>query len=285
MNKWRTGGWILLCLLLLGPLEARKPLCFVQLTDPQLGFYSGNRDFQQEEQQILQLLTAIEQLRPDFVVITGDLVHDKREPAQLQGFDRIFRLLDPKIPLYLLPGNHDIGAGKPASEAEVEAYRQRYGADRFVLQTRGCCLIGINTPIIKDGTPQQEEEQFAWIEQQLQKHNRSKVKILLGHQPLFVQTPDEADNYDNFPSAQRAKYLELLRRYRVDLVLSGHLHRCVETRYQQTRMIVTGAAGRPLGKDKPGMEVVTLHRDGTIEARYYDLDHLPSNPSASASKP
>ena len=48
-------------------------------------------------------------LHPDFVVITGDFVHDLNSVAQINEFKRITAKINAEIPVYYTPGNHDIG--------------------------------------------------------------------------------------------------------------------------------------------------------------------------------
>lgn len=264
----------LLCGLLVaaGTAYGQKPFFFVQLTDTQLGFYNADKDFIREEEQVRQLVGAINRLRPSFLVITGDLVNDKDDEGQLAAFGELCRLIDPKIPLYLTPGNHDVG--NEASEREVQRYIGRYGYDRFSFRRNRCRVIGINTTVIKAGTPERERAEFRWLEQQLRQSMRDRHRIVVGHHPFFVGTPDEEDAYDNIPQRLRFRYLELLDRYDVELVLAGHLHRCAEGRYRNTVFSTAGAAGRPLGPDKPGMQIVVVRPDG-IEAAYYEIERIP----------
>jgi serine/threonine-protein phosphatase CPPED1 len=66
-------------------------------------------------------------LNPDFVVITGDLIHDTGNRSQIDEFKRITSQI--RCPVYYSPGNHDIGQ-KPA-QADIDAFIADYGHDRF----------------------------------------------------------------------------------------------------------------------------------------------------------
>ena len=103
---------------------------FIQLSDPQLGFYSQGSDFSREREQMMTFIEAINLLKPAFVVISGDLVHQKDDEAQLAGFDSLCRKIDSSIPLYLIPGNHDVG--NDMTEEGTKQFVRRYGSDRFV---------------------------------------------------------------------------------------------------------------------------------------------------------
>jgi hypothetical protein len=52
------------------------PWFFVQLTDPQFGMFDNNASFEKETVLYEKAVAEINILKPDFVVITGDLVHD-----------------------------------------------------------------------------------------------------------------------------------------------------------------------------------------------------------------
>ena len=123
---------------------------FVQLSDPRLGLCSEDGGFEREKQQFKQFIDAINRLKPAFVVISGNLVNDRGNAAQLAGFRELCRRIDSKIPIYLLPGACDVG--DEASPEAVQDFIGRYGSDRFVFRKEGCCVIGLNTPVVKAGT-------------------------------------------------------------------------------------------------------------------------------------
>ena len=77
MNRWIFGllgvwglGWATVL-----PLHAAPPFFFIQLTDPQLGMFTDNKDFVQETANFEFAVAAVNRLKPAFVVITGDLVN------------------------------------------------------------------------------------------------------------------------------------------------------------------------------------------------------------------
>lgn len=247
---------------------------FVQLSDPQLGLCGEDSGFEREKQQIKQFIDAINRLKPAFVVISGNLVNDREDAVLLAGFRELCRRIDPKIPLYLLPGNSDLG--DEASAEAVQNFIGRYGSDRFVLRKEGGCVIGLNTPVVKAGTPGQRRQQYDWLEKQLRHAGKSRYRILVGHHPFFVNRPDESDTDENIPLQERQRYLDLCARYRVDLVLAGHLCRRAESDFNDTHFSVAGSAGRPAGKEKPGLQIVIVHPE-RIHAVYYEIDRIPSS--------
>ena len=91
------------------PARAAEPFFFVQLSDPQLGMFTENKDFAQDAANFEFAVTAVNRLRPAFVVITGDLVHKPGDAAQIAEYRRIVAKIDRGIPVHNIAGNHEIG--------------------------------------------------------------------------------------------------------------------------------------------------------------------------------
>lgn len=266
--------FLLFCIpcVIFGQNRKQDSFFFIQLTDPQLGFYSQSSDFRREREQIMTFIEAINLLRPAFVVISGDFVHQKDDEAQLAGFDSLCRKIDSHIPLYLIPGNHDVGNDMTAEG--TKQFVRRYGSDRFVWKNKNGCVIGFNSSEIRSGDPKREMDEFQWIEKQLIKCRKCNHIILIGHHPFYVRSADEADSYDNIPLDVRSKYLNMFCQYGVDVVLSGHLHHCAQSYYERIHFVTSGAAGRAFGKSKPGMTVVTVLPE-IVHTNFYEINHLP----------
>lgn len=209
--------WIMILGSVASSVAAQKrsdPFFFIQLSDPQLGFIDDNRSYARETE-LMELFTdAINRLRPAFVVVTGDMVHDLNDAGQVAEFDRLIARIDPAIPVYFTPGNHDVG--NEARDRLVEAYIKKYGYDRFAFAHRGAYLIGLNTPVVWADCPDRERKQWRWLAAKLKRSRRYGRTIVLGHHPFFLESADEKDRYENIPSVRRGKYLDLFARYGVD---------------------------------------------------------------------
>lgn len=135
--------------------------------------------------------------RPRFVVICGDLVNDfpgeKFRSSQLVDFKKVFSMLDPLIPLILLPGNHDI-LNSPTA-CSVDSYRNMFGDDYFVFWVDGVFFIVINVQYYKDRTQCQEYAQIhdEWLDRQLEHAKKSDYKhiIVFQHIPWFLHDVNE----------------------------------------------------------------------------------------------
>src|SRR5215475_13013654 len=82
---------------------------FIQMSDPQFGMFSKDAEFTHETVNFEFAIASANRLKPAFVVITGDLTNKGGDKAQIAEFKRIAGKLDPKIRLFYMPGNHDVG--------------------------------------------------------------------------------------------------------------------------------------------------------------------------------
>ena len=252
--------------------NALSPFFFVQMTDPQFGFFDAKNGFVKETELYEKAVNAINRLNPDFVVITGDLVSNYDDKSKIAEFKRITAKINSKTPVYLSPGNHDIG--KSPTQQNIDSYISEYGYDKFSFKHKKSLFIGLNSFIIKDNTPGLEQLQFDWLKKELSKGKRAKHIVLFCHYPFFINAFDEPDIYFNIPIETRNRYLALFKENNVDAVFAGHLHKNGSAKYGNMQMITTSAVGKPLGKDPSGIRIVKVYPD-RIESVYYGLDEIP----------
>src|SRR5438093_12906943 len=94
-----------------------RPFFFIQMADPQFGFFTANQDFARETVNFERAIGAANRLHPAFVVVCGDLTHRQGDAAQIAEYRRIAAQLDSSIKLYNVAGNHDLAL--PLSAASV----------------------------------------------------------------------------------------------------------------------------------------------------------------------
>lgn len=271
---------IVCCLLLMGLFgchqksvtqQTQKPFFFIQITDPQLGFYPDS--LQKEIRNYETAVAKVNQLKPDFVVITGDLVHNERDELQLSEFKRITSLIDKKIKVYLIPGNHDVG-NVPTKES-IDFYKSRYKDDKFAFHHKGYYFVGINSNLVHAHTAQLEEEQYKWLENELEKGKKYTSTIVFSHHPLFLKDIEEPVAYFNVDIPTRYRYFDLFASANVSTVFAGHYHQNAFGQYKGIEMVTTSAVGEPLGKDPVGIRLVRV-ANGAVTHRYFDLKDVPS---------
>lgn len=253
-------------------LSAENPFFFIQITDPQLGMIEENDGFEKETRLFEKAVAEINRLNPDFVVITGDFVHDPDDELQINEFKRIRAKINPGIPVHLIPGNHDIGQ-VPDNES-LQKYESNYGSDRFAFSHKGSKFIGYNSSLIKANVPEHEKSQLKWLKETLSDSKSVNHTILFGHYPFFNKSVDEPEKYSNIHPKKRKKYLKLFNKYDVTAVFFGHYHRNAYPDYKEIELIITSAIGMQHGDDSSGFRIVKVFND-RIEHNYYGLENVP----------
>ena len=274
-----------------------KNVSFVQMADPQFGMYSSVSKFSdadkaerrqrginieytgpvleglaKETSLFTEAIEAANKINPDFVVICGDMVHNSDSDEQFQELIRISRLLNEDIKLYWVAGNHDVG-DKP-TRAGLAQYKEQFGEYNYSFQEENCYFIVLNSSICYDpgSVPDEWEILISFLEKELQTAAsiQQRHKIIFMHHPLYLNDPNEGDNYFVIPSARRAKIIDLITEYDVSAVFTGHLHRNNYKKIGNTELVSTGPVGFPLGEDPSGIRHVRVD-DNSLTHEYLGL--------------
>lgn len=247
------------------------PFFFLQLSDPQFGFIDNNKSISAETEAMNKAVTAINQLKPPFVVITGDFVNNSKNKEQIAAYKSMIAQIDSSVKVYMIPGNHDIGK---VSRASIDNYKKNYGETHFSFRYGDCAFIGIDSNIIKEEDKEREEVQFKWLEQELQKTKDARFKFVFTHCSVFLKRMDEPVNYSNFSLPMREKYVRLFQKYGVNAIFAGHLHNNAYGKVGNMEMITIGPVGKVLGTGYQGMNLVKVYPDRFI-SEFIALNQLP----------
>ena len=270
---------------------------FIQMADPQFGLFAYLSGLSAAELEAMhrrgmpvrpapkimgfadetslygQAIAEANRLRPDFVVMCGDMVNDSDDEEQLAELWRITDLLDDAIPMHWVAGNHDVG--NELTPESLATYRGRFGADTYVFDRGGSRFVVLNSNVAYDPSrvPEEWERQVDFLRDALVEARRrdSDHVVVFTHHPLFLREPDEDDSIFVIPQVRRRVLLDLLTSYGATAMFSGHYHRNSYGEYGGLQMVTTGAVGYPLGDDPSGFRVVRVHGD-RIEHEYHTLD-------------
>ena len=274
-----------------------KNVSFVQMADPQFGMYSSVSKFSdadkaerrqrginieytrpileglaKETSLFTEAIETANKINPDFVVICGDMVHNSDSDEQFQELIRISRLLNDDIKLYWVAGNHDVG-DKP-TRAGLAQYKEQFGEYNYSFQEENCYFIVLNSSICyaPGSVPDEWDILISFLEKELQiaASVQQRHKIIFMHHPLYLNDPNEGDNYFVIPSARRAKIIDLITEYDVSAVFTGHLHRNNYKKIGNTELVSTGPVGFPLGEDPSGIRHVRVD-DNSLTHEYLGL--------------
>jgi alkaline phosphatase D len=208
------------------------------------------------------LIDWIESEPPDLIVHSGDIVWEDPDRADDRAFAR--EVIDAlPCPVHAIPGNHDVGFFETEHFARrLAAFRDTWGADRFVVDGDGWRLVGIDVYAVGDAAAD------GWITRAAATSDPLAVFI---HQPL---TGEPSDGWD-LPAPVRARCYELLAGRDVRLVASGHRH-CAVARPQldgathvwAPSATLTGSEPYHGGDPSPGAVEYRFHPDGGWTHRF-----------------
>ena len=270
---------------------------FVQMADPQFGMYSSIsklsdadkaerrqrginieytgpilEGFAKETSLFTEAIETANKINPDFVVICGDMVHNSDSEEQFQELIRISRLLNEDTKLYWVAGNHDVG-DKP-TRAGLNKYREQFGEYNYSFQEENCYFIVLNSSICYDpsSVPDEWDSLISFLEKELRiaASSQQRHKIIFMHHPLYLNDPNEGDNYFVIPSERRAKIIDLITEYDVTAVFTGHLHMNNYQKVGNTELVSTGPVGFPIGNDPSGIRYVQVN-EHSLNHKYSSL--------------
>ena len=168
-----------------------------------------------------RLVTAVHEISPDVVVVSGDLTQRAR-PVEFEEA-RLFldRLPKPQI---VIPGNHDVPLHNIYSRfwRGLDAYQKYISQDlEPFFSDREIAIVGVNTArrlTIKSGRINQA--QIDRIEEQLCGLSNEIKKIVVTHHPFDLPAHYQKDSL----VGRAAKAMARLARCKIDVLLAGHLH-------------------------------------------------------------
>jgi len=264
---------------------ADKPWFFIVAADPQL---SGK---QIDEDNWAAAIKQFNRLKPDFVVVCGDLTfgsgksEDRLKPQALDrdekladAYNKIVAGLDKSIRLYNVAGNHDVGQN-PSPET-LKWYGKRFGMPCYIIRHKGGFFVTVESNLLRDGSaaPKLADDQLAWLKNTLAEAKAKPYnhRVVFSHHPLYVASADEKDAYWNYPAARRKEMLSLFHDARIEYVFSGHLHKNNEVADGDMQMLTTTTVALgPSSKANPhGVRIVKVYPD-RIEQKFYTFEDLP----------
>ena len=252
-----------------------KPYVVVQVADAQLGFDAAVKgqvpgaeyvnDLTFEAEYLKKAVAAINEIRPDAVVFSGDQVHLPSNEEQWNLFGEIIADIDQSIAVFHLPGNHDHYLGGGA--IDPAPFTSRYGDDHFVHRVKGVNLVGLNTSLIYFNDAR-EAEQFEWLKDALKKQKKSDVTLVFGHHPYFLREIDETDGHGQVDISKRRTYFDLFKNMGVGAVYAGHMHESSEGAYEGIPMRTQTSAAYQLGAAEASIRVITVSKKGIGDEVY-----------------
>ena len=246
-------------------MRQEKTLRVIQITDTHLSAINGSRIWGVDTDK--SLTAVLEHLKhrhlpADFVLATGDLVQDEGREA----YERLRNYLAPlAIPVYCLPGNHDIPdiLDQVFHDGQVLHLRQVVrGAWQFVL---------LDSTVRGSTRGHLDDEELSFLEDALASHPDHHTMVCLHHQPL----PVGSRWLDTMAVDNGAELFAIMNRHpQIRAVIWGHVHQEFADRRGAVELLATPSTcvqfrpgiAQPEADDRtPGYRWFNLGPDGTLE--------------------
>ncbi len=190
-----------------------------------------------------RLFAELRLLRPALVLYTGDIVWGYGAGRQelLNDYDRFRALANTlEVPLYNVPGNHEMLTDRMAIALLQEAGHDIYGS----FDAGRCHFVALNSDEYwLEGRV--TGDQLDWLRADLEANVEAEYTFVFMHRPLYSWfqgdfNPDDADILH-----------DLFRRHRVRGVFAAHDHFHHSEERDGVRYMTVGGAGSPLYAQPP----------------------------------
>lgn len=245
-------------------------------------------------------IREVNKRNPDFVLTGGDMVMDalNQTSGRVDSLYNLYQELSEKfkMPVYNTIGNHEV-YGWQRNEKNIEQhaefgkkmFEQRLGPRYYSFDHKGWHFMILDAIYLEERgyyTGKIDEEQLAWITEELQGVDKKTPIAISAHYP-FVSTAIQltrgsmAPNPEGFVISNSAEVLRLFSEYNLKLVLQGHLHYLEDIYVQNQVHFITGGAvsgqwwsNTPESKPEEGF--VMVHVKGEeLEWEYIDFGWNP----------
>ena len=166
------------------------------------------------EDLIENIISYINESRPDAVICTGDIVH-KGRVIQFRRFLPFLDRLKENTNFLAVPGNHD------AKNSGLVFFEKLIGPrrSRLLLDDKDTIIVGICSARDDMAEGMIGDEQLDWLGRQFNKNLENRIIALHHH---LIPIPMSGQKFTTVRDA--GEILELTQLFEIDLVLMGHRH-------------------------------------------------------------
>jgi len=250
----------------------------------------------------------VDSVKPDFVIITGDLVRDALRVPETEA-TRLYELFLTEInkttaPVWLVPGNHEIfGIERHLSLVSQQnslygrkMYRHYFGPDYYSFNYGGIHFIGLNSLEFEDlwYYGRIDSIQLEWLKKDVATVSVTTPIVTFQHVPFysggFSMMPFEEDGLARSTVREHGvlqyrhvvsntqDVLAILQSHNYPLALAGHYHfqqkfslEGLATRFEQTAAVV-GPTEQGIVKMPSGVTVYHVKGQKIDEGKFIRLD-------------
>lgn len=173
--------------------------------------------------------------KPLFMVLIGDFVSTGTEEKYKFFINKVedSGVLKAGIPLFVALGNHD----RDEKDKSRALFRKYFGPTYYWFSYGNSLFVVVDT-----GDSILDEAQLGWIESILKKKRDEYLHVF-----FFMHVPSTDFDFNQNRKIHKAKeFMELMERYRVDQVFSGHYHSYRREVQNGVAYLLTGGGGSKL---------------------------------------
>jgi 3',5'-cyclic AMP phosphodiesterase CpdA len=204
------------------PRGAQSDFFFLQLSDTHWGF-AGSMQNPQFATMLKDTVSVINSVatKPDFVIFTGDLIHDDMatdQPTRLSRMTEFMGIVGgiTGTMLKFIPGEHDAAADQGMT------FQQVFGPTHWSFDHKGIHFVALDN--VSSPTASLGSDQLAWLQSDLKPLDKEAPIVVFAHRPLFPLYPQW-----DWTTADGQMAIDILSAHDNVTVFYGHIHQNVDT--------------------------------------------------------
>jgi predicted phosphodiesterase len=243
--------------------QGERPFRLIQISDLHIGL----RTHPEGEAHTRQAIALINQMKPDFVLVTGDI--SENNPQARERGRRLLQGL--QVPYEVVPGNHDV------HDDDMTAHRAAYGRDYYTFESRGLRFIGLNSqlmgnfdtfespqPVPNRGKAAEESDKmFRWL---ASLPESDKPTFVFQHVPITTDGAPDNKPYWGVHDPYRQLEIKQLKRLHVKDMFAGHWHNPQTKKVEGITVHIAPAVNYGIKTDQIGMMLYTIDPAGHVKS-------------------
>ncbi len=248
--------------------QPQRPFRLIQLSDLHIGLKSHPEG----ETHTLEAIAIVNQLKPDLVIVSGDMSENYPEARQ-RAFDLLKGL---QVPYRVVPGNHDV------HDDDMSAHRAMWGADYYSFEASGFHFIGLNSQLMgnydkfdapepvpnRGKAAQQSEEMFEWL---ASLPVSDKPTFVFQHIPITTDGAPDDKPYWGVHDPYRKQEIAQLKRLHVKDMFAGHWHNPHTKNVEGITVHIAPAVNYGIRTDQIGIMQYTIDESGHVKEKRIPL--------------
>ncbi|MCD6287774.1 MAG: metallophosphoesterase, partial [Candidatus Hydrogenedentes bacterium] len=190
------------------------------------------------------VLGGIKNKNVDFILHTGDIVKRPRE----RRFNWVLHEINEErlgIPVYAVPGNHDILEDADTVSKQYRLYNRAFGPRRYWFAYGDALFVAFD-----NASKQASQDNLEWLDSTLANH-RDKYSLCFVYMHVPPRDP-RGKSYSHAMTAGGNQLVEILKKHNVSAVFAGHIHGYLKDNLDGVPEYITGGAGSDLYEDAGG---------------------------------